>query len=162
MDRIQSFAAGEQVSMKSWLPRFQMGMYDALFAVCVVTILLIWRRFLGRPAPRWNLPPSPPGLPIIGHLHLLSSSSRPSHQILAGLAHKYGPLMLVRLGMKSTLVVSSTELAQECLKDHDAVFSGRPDLTTITYLAYNGQGWTQLLLLSMLINSNCYNSSLLI
>lgn len=155
MDGIQSFAVGAEISIKRWLQMTQPGVYVALFVVCMVTILPLRRRFLGRPAPRWNLPPSPPGLPIIGHLHLLSSSNKPTHQILAGLAHKYGPLMLVRLGMKLTLVVSSTELAQECLKDHDAIFSGRPYLTILTYLTYNGQGWTQLSLLSMLINRNC-------
>lgn len=154
MDGIQSFAAGAEISIKRWLQMIQPGEYVALFVVSMVTILLVRRRFLGRPAPRWNLPPSPPGLPFIGHLHLLSSSSKPTHQILAGLAHKYGPLMLVRFGMKPTLVVSSPKLAQECLKDHDAIFSGRPYVTTVTYLTYNGQGWTQLLLLSMLINRN--------
>jgi hypothetical protein len=152
MDGIQSFAAEAEVWVKHWLQMFQPEEYVALFVVCMVTILLLRRRLLG---PRWNLPPSPPGLPIIGHLHLLSSSSKPTHQILAGLAHKYGPLMLIRIGMKRTLVVSSTKLAQECLKDHDAIFSGRPYLTIVTYLTYNGQGWTQLLLLSMLINRNC-------
>lgn len=145
MDGIQGFAAAgaEEISIKRWLQMIEPGVYVALFVICMVTIVLLLRRrrLLGR----WKLPPSPPGLPIIGHLHLLSSSSKPTHQILAGLAHKYGPLMLIRIGMKRTLVVSSTKLAQECLKDHDAIFSGRPYLTIVTYLTYNGQGWTQLL-----------------
>ncbi|GLU10740.1 hypothetical protein SLE2022_275260 [Rubroshorea leprosula] len=42
-----------------------------------------------------NLPPSPPSLPIISHLHLLKP---PIHHALLKLSQKYGPIMSLKLG----------------------------------------------------------------
>ncbi|KAH7352855.1 hypothetical protein KP509_19G067400 [Ceratopteris richardii] len=53
---------------------------------------------------RMNLPPSPPGLPIIGHHHLLGS--RPVRS-LSDLSRRYGSLMFLRFGNVPVLVASS-------------------------------------------------------
>uniref|UniRef100_A0ACD6A312 Uncharacterized protein n=1 Tax=Avena sativa TaxID=4498 RepID=A0ACD6A312_AVESA len=71
-----------------------------------------------------RLPPSPPALPIIGHLHLVGSLP---HVSLSSLARKYGPdVMLLRLGAVSTLVVSSPRAAEAVLRTHDHVLASRP------------------------------------
>ncbi|KAM0913591.1 hypothetical protein ACQ4PT_012031 [Festuca glaucescens] len=51
-----------------------------------------------------RLPLAPPGLPILGHLHLLGSLP---HRNLRSLAEAYGPVMLLRLGRVPTVVASS-------------------------------------------------------
>ncbi|XP_006659028.2 indole-2-monooxygenase-like [Oryza brachyantha] len=68
--------------------------------------------------------PSPPGrLPVIGHMHLISSLP---HMSLRDLATKHGPdLMLLHLGAVPTLVVSSSRTAQAILRTHDSVFASR-------------------------------------
>ncbi|KAI4967723.1 hypothetical protein ZWY2020_016972 [Hordeum vulgare] len=71
-----------------------------------------------------RLAPSPPALPIIGHLHLVGFLP---HVSLRGLARKHGPdLMLLRLGAVPTLVVSSPRAAEAVLRTHDHVLASRP------------------------------------
>nr|AHF22087.1 CYP71AU39 [Maesa lanceolata] len=82
-----------------------------------------------------NHPPSPPKLPIIGNLHQIGLFP---HRSLHLLAQTYGPLMLLRLGRKPTLVVSSSEAAREIMKTHDLIFSNRPKSTIASKLLYNG------------------------
>ncbi|KAE8783866.1 Cytochrome P450 71C4 [Hordeum vulgare] len=73
---------------------------------------------------RQRLPPSPPALPIIGHLHLIGSLP---HVSLRNLAKKHGPdVMLLRLGAVPNLVVSSSHAAEAVLRTHDHVFASRP------------------------------------
>ncbi|VAH56557.1 unnamed protein product [Triticum turgidum subsp. durum] len=75
-------------------------------------------------AKRQHLPPSPPGLPIMEHLHLIGSLL---HVSLRGLARKHDPdVILLRLGAVPNLVVSSSPAAEAVLRTHDHVFASRP------------------------------------
>ncbi|XP_026377587.1 cytochrome P450 71A1-like [Papaver somniferum] len=69
-----------------------------------------------------NLPPSPPKLPIIGNIHQISPMI---HHSFRNLSSKYGPLMLLNLGTRPVLVVSSAEMTAQILKTNDLVFSNR-------------------------------------
>lgn len=76
-----------------------------------------------------KLPPGPKGLPIIGSL--LAVGDRP-HDSLTKLAKVYGPIMTVRMGPISTIVVSSTEMAREIILRNDQAFLGRPVPDAVT------------------------------
>ncbi|CAI9087817.1 OLC1v1021992C1 [Oldenlandia corymbosa var. corymbosa] len=67
-------------------------------------------------------PPGPLPWPIIGNLHLLGKQP---HQSLAKLAKTYGPLMSIKLGQVTTVVISSSNTAKLILKNHDVEFCGR-------------------------------------
>ncbi|RZC57766.1 hypothetical protein C5167_005066 [Papaver somniferum] len=69
-----------------------------------------------------NLPPGPFPLPIFGNLFKLGK--RP-HESLSQLAQIYGPLMTLKLGSLTTMVVSSSSMAKEVLQKHDQLLSSR-------------------------------------
>ncbi|KAI3958260.1 hypothetical protein MKW92_002639 [Papaver armeniacum] len=85
-----------------------------------------------------RLPPSPMGLPIIGHMHLIDIVPyRSFHK----LAIRYGPLIHLRLGSVPCIIVSSPELAKECLMTNELTFGSRPVTIAIDYLTYNSAGF---------------------
>ncbi|GMN49190.1 hypothetical protein TIFTF001_018356 [Ficus carica] len=69
-----------------------------------------------------NIPPGPKPLPIIGNLFDLGNKP---HQSLARLAKSYGPLMSLKLGQVTTIVVSSPALAKEVIMGQSQFFSNR-------------------------------------
>ncbi|KAK8527646.1 hypothetical protein V6N12_054851 [Hibiscus sabdariffa] len=84
-----------------------------------------------------NLPPSPPALPLIGHLHMQLFDNSYPHVFLWKLSQKYGSLLYLRLGCKPTIVVSSAKMDEEVLKTHDLDFCSRPDQRAARRLSYN-------------------------
>jgi isoflavone/4'-methoxyisoflavone 2'-hydroxylase len=75
-----------------------------------------------------NLPPGPPALPILGHLHLVK---QPLHQWLHKISNQYGPAVFLHLGSRPVLVISSQPLAEKCFTTHDLTFSNRVHLPTV-------------------------------
>lgn len=69
-----------------------------------------------------KVPPGPVPLPIIGNL--LSLGNRP-HESLANLAKTYGPIMTLKLGNVTTVVISSPAMAREVLQKRDLSFCNR-------------------------------------
>ncbi|KAL6874398.1 hypothetical protein ACP4OV_013418 [Aristida adscensionis] len=73
-----------------------------------------------------KIPPSPPSLPLLGHLHLIG---RLPHRSLHELHLRYGDhdgLLLLRLGRRRTLVASTAAAAAELFRSHDLAFASRP------------------------------------
>uniref|UniRef100_A0A7N1A7A6 Cytochrome P450 n=1 Tax=Kalanchoe fedtschenkoi TaxID=63787 RepID=A0A7N1A7A6_KALFE len=99
---------------------------DHIIPLLLIIILsgLVLRLYGTKSKHGLNLPPTPPALPILGNLHLLSGQN--PHQALFKLSRKYGPAMLLQLGSVPTLVVSNAAMAREVLQTHDADFCSRP------------------------------------
>ncbi|XP_004493553.3 3,9-dihydroxypterocarpan 6A-monooxygenase [Cicer arietinum] len=83
-------------------------------------------------------PPSPPSLPIIGHLHLIGSIIPKSFQTLSRL---YGPLIQLNLGASTTLVVSNAQVAKQILKTHELKFINRPQFGSSHCNCYKGSNF---------------------
>ncbi|RZC73046.1 hypothetical protein C5167_048523, partial [Papaver somniferum] len=79
--------------------------------------------------PHTNLP-GPVHVPIIGNLLKLGKKPQES---LTVLAERYGPLMSLKLGTLTTIVVPSSAMAKEILQNNDQSFSGRYVLDGMTY-----------------------------
>ncbi|XP_021748899.1 cytochrome P450 76AD1-like [Chenopodium quinoa] len=69
-----------------------------------------------------RLPPGPKPVPILGNLPHLGDSP---HRYLANLAKTYGPLISVKFGSITTIVVSSSTVAKEMFQKHDLTLSTR-------------------------------------
>lgn len=85
---------------------------------------------------RQRLPPGPPKLPVIGHVHHIIGSL-PHHYPLRDLAKKYGPLMHLKFGEVTTIIVSSPEGAKMVLKTHDPACADRPKSVATQIMWYN-------------------------
>ncbi|XP_057531650.1 cytochrome P450 76AD1-like [Amaranthus tricolor] len=75
---------------------------------------------------RWTtkstLPPGPKPLPIIGNIHQLGNMP---HRAVANLSKIYGPIMTLKLGSRTTIVISSSKILHDVFLKHDLAFSGR-------------------------------------
>ncbi|CAL4959122.1 unnamed protein product [Urochloa decumbens] len=120
--------------------------FVALLFIALLSLLLFATRTSGRDGRR--LPPSPPGLPLLGHLPLLGPLP---HRALRAMAATHGPVMLLRLGRVPTVVVSSAAAAQEVMKTRDLAFASRPRVRMAERLLYGrdmafapyGERWRQ-------------------
>ncbi|KAL3534241.1 hypothetical protein ACH5RR_002702 [Cinchona calisaya] len=112
--------------------------YFLLFSISFISILFIRCNAKKRSkskTPRIQHPPSPPSLPLIGHLHLLSPALSKSFHYLST---RYGPLMRLRFGSASTIVVSNATIAKEMLKNNEMNFVSRPHFGSSDYDIYDG------------------------
>ncbi|GLU06563.1 hypothetical protein SLE2022_235880 [Rubroshorea leprosula] len=99
----------------------------------ILPLLLLALKFIPRTTHK-NLPPSPPSLPIIGHLHLIK---RPAHHTFFKLAQKYSPIFSLKFGSRLVVVVSSSSVAEECFTKNDIVLANRPKFLAGKHLGYN-------------------------
>ncbi|KAG8375464.1 hypothetical protein BUALT_Bualt10G0102600 [Buddleja alternifolia] len=82
-----------------------------------------------------KLPPSPPELPVIGHLHHMVGGL--PHHVLTKLNQKYGPILYLKLGDVSAVVISSREAAKEVLKVQDPACANKPETIGIKIMWYD-------------------------
>nr|DAD18108.1 TPA_asm: hypothetical protein HUJ06_019571 [Nelumbo nucifera] len=69
-----------------------------------------------------KLPPGPIPLPLVGNLFKLGNKP---HEALTELAKAYGPVMTLKLGCLTTVVISSSSMAKEVLRKNDQALSAR-------------------------------------
>ncbi|KAK9713587.1 hypothetical protein RND81_06G037400 [Saponaria officinalis] len=107
--------------------------YPLLFTLILVA--LTFKTFIQKNKKcKTYLPPSPPCLPFIGHLHLLKD---PVHRSLQKLSEKYGPVFYLKFGVRPVIIVSSTTAIEECFTKNDIVWANRPLLLMGKYLGYD-------------------------
>ncbi|XP_038882511.1 cytochrome P450 81Q32-like [Benincasa hispida] len=104
------------------------------YSLLFLSLSLIFLLFAFNLRRRRNLPPSPPSLPIIGHLHYLKI---PVHRTFQNLSAKYGPVISLWFGSRLVVVVSSLTVVEECFTKNDIVLANRPRLLVGKYIGYN-------------------------
>ncbi|CAN6811527.1 unnamed protein product [Brassica oleracea] len=102
---------------------FDFQNYFLIIFLCSLAAIYIFARFFKKPKDGFDLPPSPPSLPIIGHLYLFLSPL--IHKSLQRISNKYGPLLHLRIFNYTILLVSSPTALYEIIKAHDVNMSSR-------------------------------------
>ena len=74
------------------------------------------------PRPK-HLTPSPPSLPLLGHLHLLK---KPFHRTFHRLSQTHGQVYSLRFSSSLVVIVSSLSTVEECFTKNDMVLDNRP------------------------------------
>ncbi|OAP04555.1 CYP76G1 [Arabidopsis thaliana] len=93
------------------------GLFTSIAVLIYVTCLFYTKRC------RTRLPPGPNPWPVIGNIFQLAGL--PPHDSLTKLSRRHGPIMTLRIGSMLTVVISSSEVAREIFKKHDAALAGR-------------------------------------
>ena len=110
----------------------------AIFSFLLLFLLIVnkvWRSKSNKSNSK--LPPGPWKLPLIGNMHQLGAIP---HRTLAQLSNLYGPLMHIKLGELSYMVVSSPEMAKAIMRTHDLIFANRPAVYAAQILTYGFKG----------------------
>jgi cytochrome P450 len=100
----------------------------------LVTTSIIYTTLLLRKRRALQLPPGPTGLPIVGSLPFLGPLL---HTYFAELSKKYGPIFSLQLGSQLAVVISSSSLARDVLREHDNTFANR-DVPMAGFIATYG------------------------
>ncbi|XP_076957393.1 cytochrome P450 77A2-like [Bidens hawaiensis] len=98
-----------------------------LFAL--ITLILSTTIFLltySAKSKRVNLPPGPPGWPVVGNLFQVAGSGKPFFQYVRDILPTYGPIFTLRMGARTMIILSSAELVHEALIEKGTVFATRP------------------------------------
>ncbi|KAH9675188.1 cytochrome P450 98A3 [Citrus sinensis] len=90
-----------------------------LIPLSIIFIILAYKLYQRL---RFNLPPGPRPLPIVGNLYDIKPVR---FRCFAEWAQQYGPVISVWFGSTLNVIVSNTELAREVLKEHDQQLADR-------------------------------------
>lgn len=104
-----------------------MELADLVFLLSVFLFLFLWwRSWSANNGGSRNLPPGPPGWPLIGNLGQVILQRRPFMFIVRDLRAKYGPIFTMQMGQRTLVIVTSSELIHEALVQKGPLFASRP------------------------------------
>uniref|UniRef100_A0ACD6AHR8 Uncharacterized protein n=1 Tax=Avena sativa TaxID=4498 RepID=A0ACD6AHR8_AVESA len=90
--------------------------------LAVVSLLYYLANTTRRAGTGGRMPPGPTPLPVVGNLFSLRGNL---HHMLTRLARVHGPVMTLKLGLTTAVVVSSCEAAGEAFTKHDRSLAAR-------------------------------------
>ncbi|KAK9214237.1 hypothetical protein WN944_006225 [Citrus x changshan-huyou] len=115
--------------MLSWLCENLTAIVTSIAVVVLAAVIIGLTKTKAKKATAPPLPPGPRGLPLVGYLPFLGTDL---YKSLTKLAEAYGPIYKFWLANKLFVVVSSSSIAKEMVRDKDTIFSNRQ--TTVATL----------------------------
>ncbi|KAK4279557.1 hypothetical protein QN277_011322 [Acacia crassicarpa] len=73
-----------------------------------------------------NLPPGPPGWPIVGNLFQVARSGKPFFEYVEDLRPKYGPIFTLKMGTRTMIILTDGNLAHQALIGKGQLYATRP------------------------------------
>ncbi|KAG5574866.1 hypothetical protein H5410_055000 [Solanum commersonii] len=73
-----------------------------------------------------NLPPGPPGWPVVGNLFQVAGSGKQFFEYIRDLKPKYGSIFTLKMGSRTMIIITSADLAHEALIEKGQIFASRP------------------------------------
>ncbi|KAG2677467.1 hypothetical protein I3843_12G101000 [Carya illinoinensis] len=119
-----------------------MDFLSSIIYLCLAwTLIQTFRMFARSKAIPRKLPPGPKPFPVIGNLFDLAVN-KPYNSIVE-LAQIYGPIMSLKLGQVTTVIISSEHTAKQVLQTHDQLLSNRtvPDALRVHKHDEHGLPW---------------------
>ncbi|XVF32141.1 hypothetical protein REPUB_Repub17cG0056400 [Reevesia pubescens] len=104
--------------------------------LALLLVLYVFWRNIPKNSKKSNIPEPSGSWPIIGHLHLLGGNEIVCKK-LGAMADKFGPLYSLKLGSRRVLVVSSWEIAKDCLTNNDRTLATRASIAAGKHMGYN-------------------------
>ncbi|GAV68180.1 p450 domain-containing protein [Cephalotus follicularis] len=104
-----------------------MDVIDILILTLGLIFLRFWWRYWSLTGGGFkNLPPGPPGWPLVGNLFQVILQRRHFIYIVRDLRAKYGPIFTMQMGQRTLVIVTSSQLIHEALVQRGATFASRP------------------------------------
>ncbi|XP_031264966.1 cytochrome P450 77A4-like [Pistacia vera] len=105
-----------------------MELTDLLIIFSALFFLCLWWRHLSkiRRGSKNQLPPGPPGWPLVGNLIQVILQRRHFIFIIRDLRKKYGPIFTMQMGQRTMVIVTSSQLIHEALVQRGPAFASRP------------------------------------
>ncbi|KAF5729430.1 cytochrome P450 77A3-like [Tripterygium wilfordii] len=92
----------------------------AFFVSGLILLLSIKRK-----TKRLNLPPGPPGWPVVGNLFQFARSGKQFFEYVEDLRKKYGPIFTLKMGTRTLIVISNAKLVHQALIEKGPLFHSR-------------------------------------
>ncbi|GAV85189.1 p450 domain-containing protein [Cephalotus follicularis] len=105
-----------------------------IFFLAAIVLFLWWRYWSVSGKGPNNLPPGPPGWPLLGNLAQIILQGRHFVFVVGDLRAKYGPIFTMQMGQRTFIIVTSAELIHEALVQRGATFASRPPDSPIRLL----------------------------
>ncbi|XP_050383381.1 cytochrome P450 77A4 [Argentina anserina] len=104
-----------------------MDLIDVFILVLGAVFLRLWWRYCSvKGKGKKNLPPGPPGWPVVGNLIQVILEGRPFIFVVRDLRKKYGPIFSMQMGQRTLVIITSSDLIHEGLVQRSAEFASRP------------------------------------
>ncbi|KAL1368038.1 hypothetical protein HN51_022139 [Arachis hypogaea] len=96
--------------------------------ILIFTVLLVFLLSQTK-SKKLNLPPGPPGWPIVGNLLQVARSGKPYFVFVNDVRQKYGPIFTLKMGTRTMIFLSDPKLIHEALIENGALYASRPPET---------------------------------